>query len=243
MLTPNDASGEGSFTKYDCGSRRRVVFDFLRQAVTSGRRDIRLLRELLPGCGVQYLPFGDAEYFQDATRRVYFNTLPTEWLTRSVVFFDPDIGLQTGTVGYMRGNGLEKYLMYSELSGVAARGSQDAIIVVYQHLQRDASKRTGDIERRLRELATHLRTPSVWPVQATDVAFFVAVRNRVAAARVMTTLCAHALRHQLRFFECAAESRQGLTAAAALAPRVRRAPKPADVAAAMATFTEVPPAE
>ena len=116
------------------------MFDFLRQAVTSGRRDIRLLRELLPGCGVQYLPFGDAEYFQDATRRVYFNTLPTEWLTRSVVFFDPDIGLQTGTVGYMRGNGLEKYLMYSELSGVAARGSQDAIIVVYQHLQRGRFK-------------------------------------------------------------------------------------------------------
>ena len=43
MLTPNDESGEGNVTNYDCGARRRVLFDSLRGALASNKRDIRLM--------------------------------------------------------------------------------------------------------------------------------------------------------------------------------------------------------
>jgi len=108
MLTPNDGTREGSVTAYDCGARRRMLFDVLRAAVATGKRDIQTLRAVLPRCGVLFFPYRDAEYFQDATRKQYFDTVPSDWLARSVVFFDPDIGLQTGTLGYMRRNGTEK---------------------------------------------------------------------------------------------------------------------------------------
>ncbi len=40
MLTPNDGSGEGRFVSYSSGSRRRFLFDFLRDAVALGRQDM-----------------------------------------------------------------------------------------------------------------------------------------------------------------------------------------------------------
>jgi hypothetical protein len=77
-------------------------------------------------------------------------------LAHSVVFFDPDIGLQTGTPGYMRAHGLDKYVMYADLSAVAARATDSTAMVVYQHLQTDVSRLSSDLGRRLRELKTHL---------------------------------------------------------------------------------------
>ena len=78
------------------------VVRLCRQAVDSRRRDIKLLLDLLARCGAHYLPYRDGEHFQESTRLAYFEAVPTDWLARSMVFFDPDIGLQTGKVGYMR---------------------------------------------------------------------------------------------------------------------------------------------
>jgi len=35
MLTPNDGSGEGNITGYECGNRRALVYTFLRGALAS----------------------------------------------------------------------------------------------------------------------------------------------------------------------------------------------------------------
>lgn len=201
MLTPNDGSMEGGITQYDCGARRRVLFDSFRVAVESGNRDIRSLRNVLPRCGVHFMPYRDAEFFENTTRQAYFDGVPREWLASSVVFVDPDIGLETGTTGYMRGNGMDKYLFYGDLSRVAARATDDSILVVYQHLQRDASRRAGDIERRLRDLSTHTGTRFVWAIQWADLAFLVAVREPTLSGRVGETLWQHARRHGGLLFE------------------------------------------
>jgi len=195
MLTPNDGTGEGNVIGYECGARRQDLFDALRRAINARQRDIGALREVLPPCGVEFLLYRDAETFNNATRTEYFKNIPTDWLSRAVVFFDPDIGLQTGTLGYMRVNGCDKYLMYAELENVAARAADDSVLVVYQHLQRNATKRTGDIGGRLRDLATHLATPSVWAVQWADLAFLVAVRDVALAIRIARRLREHAGKH------------------------------------------------
>jgi hypothetical protein len=205
MLTPNDGSGEGRFISYNRGERRGRLFDALRDAVALGKRDIRLLRELMPTCGVRFVPYRDADYFQDATRTAYFDAVPTQWVAHSVVFFDPDIGLQTGTAAYMRRNGAEKYLFYADLCAVWAKASDDSVFVVYQHLQNDATKRPADVERRLRDLTTHLAISSAWAVQWGDVAFLVVVRDGAVATRVRLALGEHARRHQARLSEVAGQ--------------------------------------
>ncbi len=195
MLTPNDDSGEGGLTGYSRGKRRGPLVDALRDAVASGTRNIQILRNLMPSFGVQFMPHRDADYFRDATRAEYFAAVPTQWLAGSVVFFDPDIGLQTGTVAYMRRNGVEKYLLYADLRAVWDRATDGSVFVVYQHLQNDATKRAADVQRRLRDLTTHLALASAWAVQWGDVAFLVVVRDGAVAARVRLALGQRARQH------------------------------------------------
>src|SRR5262249_26862703 len=121
--------------------------------------------------------------------------VPTGWLAGSVVFFDPDIGLETGTTAYMRANGAEKYLFYADLCGVWASASDDSVFVVYQHLQNDATKRAADVDRRLRDLMAHLGAPYAWAVQRNDVGFLVAVRDPAVARRVKGALEIHGRQH------------------------------------------------
>jgi hypothetical protein len=196
MLTPNDGTPEGELTRYDCAGRRNLLYELLRTAVASNKRDIKLLREIMPRFGVEFTPYCDDSYFERHSRSQYFDSVPSDWLANSVIFFDPDIGFQTGRHSYMRRKGLEKYLMYSELAGICARVSDDSVVVVYQHLQRNAARHAGDIERRLVDLKEHLAPhQGAWAVRRGDLAFLIVVRNPSLAGRMRSTIRDHALRH------------------------------------------------
>jgi hypothetical protein len=197
MLTPNDRSGEGQLTRYECAGRRSLLLESLQTAVKSGERDIRLLRTIMPAFGVRLNAHRDAHHFEHESRALYFDSVPDEWLADTVIFFDPDVGLQTGSRGYMRQSGLQKYLMYSELAAIWNRASGNSVVVVYQHLQRNASKHTSDIQRRLADFKTHLAANSVWAIRQRDLAFLVAVQDDSLARRTGSTLENYALRHGL----------------------------------------------
>ena len=197
MLTPNDGANEGELTRYDCAGRRSLLFEFLRSKVALGQRDIKLLREIMPRFGVEFSPYRDDSYFEQSSREQYFDSVPSDCLSSSVIFFDPDVGLQTGRHSYMRRKGPEKYLMYSELAGLCTRMSDDSVVVVYQHLQRNSNRHAGDIEHRLEDLKEHLATERAWAVRQGDLAFLIVVRNPSLAGRIRSTIRAHTLRHEL----------------------------------------------
>lgn len=193
MLTPNDGSGEGQLKQADRRYRRGELFTFLKTCLNTQQRDIRKLRELMPRFGVEFLPFRDDEFFDPASRLEYFNAVPSEHLRDSVVFIDPDIGLETGTHSYMRRRGLEKYLLYSELSAVWSR-MQGGALVVYQHLQKDARKRAGDVVRRMNIVSERVGATTL-AVQWNDLAFLTSVRHAGTAARIRRALREHADHH------------------------------------------------
>jgi hypothetical protein len=200
MLTPDEDSGEGRLTRAAGRGRRELLYEFLTAHLESGQRDIRGLREVMPKFGVELMAFRDDAWFTQKRRAEYFDAVPEEYLARSVIFLDPDIGLETGTVQYMRRNGPEKYLLYSELTKLWRRASTDSIVVVYQHLQKDARKRPGDVERRVSDLQRRLEA-AVWAVQWNDFAFLVAARDDEVACHVRTGLLRYAQRHALAFRE------------------------------------------
>jgi hypothetical protein len=76
--------------------------------------------------------------------------------------------------------------------------SGDSVLVVYQHLQKDARKRDGDVLRRISDL-TRLLAASTWALHWNDLAFLVTVREAVTATRIRTTLRGHAKRHGISF--------------------------------------------
>src|SRR5215471_3172019 len=121
MLTPNDDSREGRLSQTDRRGHRAALFDFLKESIARGDRDVRQLRQFMSSFGVDFMAYRDDAWFVHGDRGEYFDALPDEYLRGSVIFIDPDIGLETNTWKYRDGRGPEKYLLYPELLATWAR--------------------------------------------------------------------------------------------------------------------------
>jgi hypothetical protein len=137
MLTPSDGGGDGRFTKYlDHPERWREfdppLFDALRHAVGErGERAVAAFErtDLLP-----VARFWSEILHDDTTAR-------EDWFTRfwdhagnaDLVFFDPDNGLEVGSVPRGRRNS-SKYIYWAEVEEAARRGHS---ILIYQHFRRE----------------------------------------------------------------------------------------------------------
>ena len=178
MLTPNDGSREGSVTRYKRGSRRRPLHKFLERCAQKNSRKVSLLRGFMARAKVEYLPVWDDVYDFAGNKRVsYFAVCARQARKQRLIFFDPDVGLQTGSAAYMRSNGTEKYLMYDELKEVARKAPRKTVFVIYQHLQRNKRRVLGDISRKCSELCGALDAPSAAFATDRDVAFLVTSRD------------------------------------------------------------------
>lgn len=90
--------------------------------------------------------------------------------------------------------------MYSDVVNLWARMSSDSVVVVYQHLQNDATKRASDVERRVRDVGNHLNALA-WAVQWNDGAFLAASRDKAVSSRIRTALQRHAAQHAVELRE------------------------------------------
>ena len=204
MLTPNDDTAEGNVKKYERGLRRRELFEFLKGCLDAGTRNVSLLRSFMYQVGVDYQPHLDDHYFEHTHRGEYFNACASAAHEHSLIFFDPDIGLQTGTLGYMRGNGIEKYLMYADVKKVAHAAPTDSVIVTYQHLQKDKNRIHDDIDTRCRGLCKAVGSSSTTFVTDRDVAFLVTSRGAKSNLWASQAVPSHGVKHGLEFGEVVA---------------------------------------
>lgn len=199
MLTKADATKEGSITRYELGERRPHLFHFLQDALKSDTRKLRQLCSFMRDSGVTFYLHSDGEYFQHDQRAKYFDDVPVEKLTSAVVFFDPDIGLENSSASYMRRKGFEKYLFYEDVRSVMDRAPDDTIIVLYQHLQRNQSKRLADLSTKCNQLIAILGLRSIEYIKDHDVAFLVFSKDLSLHTQVRLLIKKHSLLHGLEF--------------------------------------------
>ncbi len=204
MLTPNDDTAEGNVRTYEQGLRRRELFEFLKCCLAAGTRNVSLLRSFMRQVRVDYQPYLDDHYFEDTYRGEYFRACAAAAGERSLIFFDPDIGLETGKPGYMRRNGIEKYLMYDDVSMVTRAAPPDSIIVVYQHLQNDKNRIRDDIDTRCRGLCKAVGSSSTTFVTDRDVAFLVTGSEAKSNLWARQAVSSHGVKHGLEVGEVAA---------------------------------------
>ena len=204
MLTPNDYTAEGNVKKYEQGLRRRELFEFLKGCLDARTRNVSLLRSFMRQVGVDYQPHLDDHYFEHTHRGEYFSACAAVAREHSLIFFDPDIGLETRTLGYMRGNGIEKYLMYEDVSTVARAASADSVIVVYQHLQKNKNRIRNDIDMRCRDLCQAVGSSSTTFVTDRDVAFLVTSRGAKSNLWASQAVSSHGVKHGLEIGEVVA---------------------------------------
>lgn len=200
MLTPDDGSGEGNVPPVATRAYRGELLDFFAERRASNQREIGHLRDLMARLAITFMPYRDAAHFVHEARADYFQSIPHEYLSNAVIFVDPDTGLEARTHSYMREKGLEKYLMYHELLELWTRASHDSVLVVYQHLQRNARLHMADVQRRLDAVSAMCGTQA-FAVRWHDLAFVVVAKNDLAAVRVRSSLVEHARRHLLDFAE------------------------------------------
>jgi hypothetical protein len=196
MLTPDDESREGERLASLPGRRRPSLAAFLRASRRDNRRQVTSLREYMASNGVNYLPYRDDECFEPAAREEYFASVPVRGLSRSLIFLDPDIGLEPKDSRQMRRAGAEKYLRYDEVAGLARRATSCALIV-YQHLQRNKHKIAGDILSKGVTLAQKVGAPTVGYVTDDDVVLYGFGTDQALHDQVLRAFERHGERHIL----------------------------------------------
>jgi hypothetical protein len=169
MLTPGDGSNHGS-RRLAPHAQAANLAEFLQKSVSEGRRDVREIASYFAGGPFRFRPYGDdhTTYLTQARREEYFAGIPDAALRCSVVFFDPDNGLEPS------GGASPSHLKYDELRSVLRRMDDQSIAVVYQHLPRQ----NGDVfwPAVAERLSVELRS-WVGFLAAGDVAFYCVVRS------------------------------------------------------------------
>jgi hypothetical protein len=191
MLTPPDStSKEGNQLRRSAGPFSSELFHFLREHRSSA--DIRVLRKLFADRKqFKYSAHRDDGYYSHQERMEYFRAIESSELRAACVFLDPDIGIERGSLPFMKKAGLEKYLFLDDLQTLVER-SEDSVFVVYQHLQKDAGKRLGDIRDHIEALSQRFGIAAVPFVRQDDLAFYAIARDEAIMCEAAKVFSSHA---------------------------------------------------
>jgi hypothetical protein len=180
MLTPSDGSSDGRFVEYlsdpgDFWDLDPPLYDFLQDAVLrEGDRRVAVLEgtDLIPG----------ARYWSALTpdgalaRRRFFDEFTAFASGASLVFFDPDNGMEVPSVPFGLRNS-NKYLYWSEAQRTYDRGHS---LLVYQHFPR--VERRNYTRSRAASFADRCPGSGVTSLSTSRVVFFLVAQPEHGAA-------------------------------------------------------------
>jgi hypothetical protein len=132
--------------------------------------------------------------FTHETRDNYFQKVIENSRARSLVFLDPDTGLEENIPD-------EKHLLFPELKAIHDKMDAGSILMIYQHFPR--VKREGYIRNRCSKLATFTGSS---PVAITDneIVFFLIAKNPKLKERMKNCIDSYADSYpDLNSFSCA----------------------------------------
>lgn len=116
--------------------------------------------------------------FSHEHRENYFNTVFENFPEKSLIFLDPDTGLEVK-------NSTQRHLLFEEVKNVYNLMDNQSVLMIYQHLPRVT--REEYIGRRCREIASVTHS---WPETITDneIVFFILAKNPMTKTRLCAVL-------------------------------------------------------
>ena len=120
--------------------------------------------------------------FSHENRVNYFTKVFEKFPADSLIFLDPDTGLEVK-------NPTQKHLLFDEVKKIYDRMDNRSILMIYQHLPRVT--RAGYIEKRCRELAavSHSRPETITD---NEIVFFILTKNPLIRTRLCAVLGSYA---------------------------------------------------
>lgn len=169
MLTANDNKNHGS--KLDCESRaggqNTELARYLAACVNEGRRDISEIVGHFDTKGIPAIICQEGVYLKHRTRGDYFAGIGQELLDHSLVFVDPDVGMEVK-------NSSSKHLLYKEAAGLFERMSEDSVLMVFQHFRHE--KHAHTISNVTSGLETACGQQPLW-IGDNEVVFFLLAKD------------------------------------------------------------------
>lgn len=172
MLTGNNKKGHGA--KYNrgkvkVGTRNKELMSFLDRCVRENKRDIRQLESFFAGYRIKMTIYsGEDGYFSHRQRWEYFAQIGDELLSKSLIFVDPDVGLEVTHSG-------EEHLLYDEVKSLYERMDEDSILMLFQHFPR--VEHHEYLHRRAEELTKKVSGESPISIDDNEIIFFFLTKN------------------------------------------------------------------
>lgn len=135
---------ETAVTKGRAGSRNAALLRSMKrlQEINSDTEYFRAIHDLFNHQKIQ-IRIVEKPVFSNADREKYFSSLFLQFPKKSLIFLDPDIGLEVK-------NPNKRHLLFEEVKRIYDRMDDASVLMIYQHIPRVV--RVGYIQRRCAEL-------------------------------------------------------------------------------------------
>ena len=136
MLTSDDNNSDGrktDYTKAKAGTQNKSLMSYLKDCVDRNRRNITEIEPYFESNGVEI--YIHKELFVHKNRKDYFSRvkIKKEFFSNSLVFIDPDIGLEIQQAK-------DKHFFYREAKDIYDYMDENSILMIYQHIPRENHK-------------------------------------------------------------------------------------------------------
>jgi hypothetical protein len=178
MLTDHRNDNEGIIALKDNGDKSLRLYAFIK---TCPDKSLNHWETWLTPCVTSYLTAKpvDLTYFRDVSRTEYWDRFkPMMGTDKTLVFVDPDTGLQTGTPSYRKRMGSEKYILNDELNILYNWLDPKSILMAYQHLPHDESKRICSTHKKLLQVQSVCKNNFTVAYREGDLAFVFVAKSK-----------------------------------------------------------------
>jgi hypothetical protein len=152
MLTSYREDNEGKRRPVNNGDKSAKLYDFIMtcEGTTLNHWKTWLSPYVL---SYQTIEPTDEIFFYDESRVNYWHRFGALVGTdKTLVFLDPDTGLQTGTSSYRKRMKPEKYILNSEVKDLFLRLHPESLLMIYQHLPNNKHIHTEATRKKLRQV-------------------------------------------------------------------------------------------
>ncbi len=172
MLTKPDNTkhgGKTDRTKAKAGTKNKELMNFLDKCVREGRRNIKELEGFFQKEAIRMTIYAKDKYFTREHRQEYFKQIGDGLLRKSLIFVDPDKGLEVK-------NSTEQHILYSEVKDLYRRMDKSSVLMIAQFFPRQP--RQEYLNWRCEELKEKIT--SDWPIciDDGDIIFFFLTKNQ-----------------------------------------------------------------
>jgi hypothetical protein len=191
MLTEHRYDNEGNVAPAPSDCKSKNLLDFITEHSTP---DLNNWESWLRRFVASYdtVQPANTTYFKDADREDYWKKYESIITGQnSLIFFDPDTGLQAGRKSRIHKADKEKYILDNEFPELLNQLDSSSTFMVYQHLQWNSKKHEPDINNKIESIISISKDLNINVYHEKDLSFIFITKNDALHQSVTNVLATY----------------------------------------------------